>query len=138
MPSQIIDSSKLEWMRFSWDILWSVGTLVAIVISLWVKRSSANSDRVTQVEERLHQRLDAQNQSNERRDSDAQAASWGMSNRVGRIEETLKHMPTVSDIRGIHEGLTGLANQVAELRGAQTGTTRMVERMNEYLMEREK
>lgn len=61
-----------------------------------------------------------------------------MSNRVGRIEETLKHMPTVSDIRGIQQGLSGLANQVAELRGAQTGTKRMVERMNEYLMEREK
>lgn len=75
MQPTMIDSSKIEWLRFSWDILWSVGTLVAIVISLWMKRSSANSDRVNQVEERLHQRLDAQNQSNERRDSDAQSAA---------------------------------------------------------------
>lgn len=58
--------------------------------------------------------------------------------RITKVEERLRYVPTATELTGVRDAIASLANQVAELRGSLGAVTRTTERMNRYLMERDR
>lgn len=97
----------VEWLRLGWDVLWGIGTLLALLIAWWVKRWAAPKDELDDVRERL-----------------------------ARIEERIKHVPTNHDLTDVRQAVSKLGAQISQLSGEQHANARLLERINQYLMER--
>lgn len=109
---------SVEDWRLAFEIVQAVVTVVLWLYVRGVNRHRATLEHIDNLEEEVSSRID------------------GHDKRLTRVEETIRHVPNGSDMIGVRDALSRLANQVAEMRGAQNSATRMVERINEYLMER--
>lgn len=117
----------IEIAQFAWNVLFGVGTLVALVWTWTLRRSAADAKSLVDLEKKLSKQ-------------DA-AITKGVSDldvRLGRVEERVNHLPTDHDITDVREALAKLGAQMSDLSGEQRATTRLVERINQYLMERER
>lgn len=59
-----------------------------------------------------------------------------MREKLARVDETIKQIPNHRDIDQLQGSLSNLSNQISELKGAVGATTRMTERINEFLMQK--
>ncbi|MDE2470355.1 MAG: DUF2730 family protein [Bradyrhizobium sp.] len=96
-----------QWLSLVWQVLWGIGTLLALLIVWWIKRWAAPKTALEDV-----------------------------NNRLTRIEERVAHLPTDHDLVDVRDALGKLGAQIAQLSGEQRAATRLVEHMNQYLMER--
>lgn len=99
-------NEAIEIARLGWDVLWGLGTLLALVIGWQIKRWAAPRDELDKVNQRLT-----------------------------RIEERVAHLPTNKSIAEIRESLAQIGAQVGVVSGEMKVTQRLVERINEHLME---
>lgn len=57
-----------------------------------------------------------------------------LSEKLARVDETIKNIPNHRDIDGLQNTISGLTSQVSRLEGALEANTRMTERINDFLM----
>lgn len=117
-----------EWLRFGLDVVWGIGTLVALVLGWWTRRTAAERKALVETERLLNERIDRHITGNEDSLDDLRA-------RMGRVEERIDHLPKSRDIADVRDAIAQLAAQVSSLAGEQRAAARLVEQINQYLME---
>lgn len=120
-------NTAIEIAQFAWNVLFGLGTLLALIWSWTLRRSAADATSLAT----LHSKLSEQ-------DNEILADVAALDARLGRVEERVSHLPTDRSITEIREALAQLGAQLGQLTGEQRSTMRMVEHMNKYLMERER
>ncbi len=126
----------LEIIKLAFTALTFLLSLTSLIVAALIRRDSAAKAALRTVQLELASRIDV-NQTRQ----DSQLAGMttrfdGLSLQVSQMAEAIKHVPTHHDMTALREAMTSLSNVVAELKGSQDANTRMVERMNQYLMER--
>ena len=129
---------SFDWQfgQFLWEVIVSLAVLGNGVAMFFARRSSANKDALSELENLFIQTMKEEQMTRINSHRSVEAVLTNLRERINTSEETLKHLPTGNDIAGVKDVLTIVAKEVSELRGAQSGTTRMVERMNDFLMSR--
>lgn len=110
----------IEIAQFAWNVAFGIGTLVALVWTWTLRRSAADAKSLSTLENDLRQEL------------------GHVDARLGRVEERVQHLPTDEDLTSVRNELAKLGSQISQLMGEQRSTTRLVERINQYLVERER
>jgi hypothetical protein len=101
--------NHVEWIRLSWDVLWSLGTAAAIALAWWTKRTTAQRKEMDEVRRRIE-----------------------------LLQAERKHQISHGDLGKIYGALDALGRELAEMKGASQATQRTVEQMNRYLIEVDK
>lgn len=117
-----------EWLRLALEVFWGIGTVVALLLGWWTRRTAAERKALAETERRLNDRIAEHISGNENALDDLRA-------RMGRVEERIDHLPKGRDIADVRDALAQLATQVSSLAGEQRATARLVEQINQYLME---
>lgn len=127
------------WIRlaqFGFQVVCALLGGAAFVMAWWDRKERASKRALTDLERRVQGRLiDFESAQDSHHQSNQQAFAM-LRERMAAVDETMKHMPTHSDITHLAQAVATLAARVAELKGEVAGTTRTVERMNQFLMER--
>lgn len=92
--------------------------IVSILTAIGVAVLGIWSARQDQARNRLHERLDA---------NDNTTRSQG--SRITTIEEHIRHLPTADSIGRLHEKLNDVGIAVAEIRGGQKVSTELLSRI---------
>lgn len=127
------------WLRltqFVFQVVCALFAFAAFLYSYVGQKERATKRALAELEHKVQQHLTAyetRQASNHRANQDSLRQ---LEVRIERVDESLKHAPTNSDITNLAQSVSLIATTVAELKGAVSATTRTVERMNQYLMER--
>lgn len=117
----------IEIAQFAWNVLFGVGTLVALAWTWTLRRSAADAKSLAAIESKLSEQ-----------DQEIQSAVGELDTRIGRIEERVSHMPTGKEMTEIREALAKIGAEVAQAKGELHSIVRSVDRISGYLMERER
>lgn len=110
----------MDILRLAFEITQAVITAILWLYVRNVNRHRATTEHIDGLEEKVDRRLTQHD------------------TRITKVEERLGYVPTATELTGIRDAIASLANQVAELRGSLGAVTRTTERMNRYLMERDR
>ena len=127
------------WIRlaqFGFQVVCSLLAGAAFVLAWAGRKERASKQALMELERKMQRRLDEYGNTQEHNHRLSQDALSSLNERMAAVDVTLKHMPTHSDITNLAQSVSLLATSVAELKGEVSGTTRTVERMNQFLMER--
>lgn len=126
-----------------WEILRSLAAAFAVVVALSAfvvarrdKHSEATQTALNRVEQTLGARIDAIVELGEARHAPLSARIAELNARFAGLDEALKSIPNHRDFDTLQSVISTVAQAVAKQQGALESNTRMVERMNSYLMER--
>ncbi len=120
-------NTLIEIAQLTWNVFAGLGTLVALIWGWTLRRSAADSKSLSSLEAKLSLE-----------DRKIQQGVSGLDARIGRVEERVSHLPTDHDLADMREALAQLGSKISDLSGEQRATTRLVERINQYLMERDR
>ena len=127
------------WIRlaqFGFQVLCALLGGAAFVMTWMDRKERASKKALSDLERKVQVRLNEHESTQDSNHQINQQALAALRERMAALDETLKHMPTNSDINNLAQSVFTLASRVAELKGEVSGTTRTVERMNQFLMER--
>lgn len=127
------------WIRLGQLLLQATAAVFGLAgfVIAWIGRKErASKEALADVEKRLQAQLTGYETTQDSNHRSSQEALAALKERMAAIDEALKHVPTNSDITNLAQSVSLLATSVAELKGEVSGTTRTVERMNQFLMER--
>lgn len=123
-----------EWMKLIWDVVVSLISVAAFLVAWFGRRDQAHKLAIEKVAQDLAKKsADETSHYSSLKDEIAD-----MGERIGVVEENVKHLPTAGDLRALQQSINQLSNGIGRLEGAQQGTTRQVDLMNSYLMRTEK
>jgi hypothetical protein len=120
---------SVEQVRLAWEILTGLLAAAAFVFSWYARNSHAQKASLEQLQSDTDRRF-------ERIERDGNMRHTENLTRLTGLEEAMKHMPTNRDLDHLSQALALNSNVVSEIKGGLASNTRMVERMNQYLMER--
>ncbi|MGQ0621342.1 MAG: hypothetical protein ACT4QA_22155, partial [Panacagrimonas sp.] len=116
----------------NWEIVRSLAAVLAVLMSmvaLRVSRSDKSADAQKAALARVENQLTG--------DVEALRHLIGNINiQMSAFEEAFKHIPTSRDFDLLQNSISDVSQAVARQQGALEANTRMVERMNSFLMER--
>jgi hypothetical protein len=102
--------------RFWWDFAQTL-ILAAIGIYTWlVNRTRVNSARIRELETDIDGRLDKHDE------------------RLTRVEEMIKHGPTHTDLKRIHQRMDEAATAISSLAGEFKGVKGTLDLIHQYLL----
>lgn len=129
----------MDWFKvagFVWNVLIALASAGAFAVSWYGRKERASKAALEALEQKMQDRLMSYEDTQDRNHQTSSEALAGLRERMAGIEETLKHVPTARDIANLVDSVNLLSNATSQLRGEVGATTRMVERMNQFLMER--
>lgn len=117
-----------DWWRLGWDVLWGVLTIATATGVALLARIKASGTRIEAVERHLTSEI------------------HGMGDRVTRLEEQVKVLPSADDVARIAVSVEGLRSDVRSLGGSLgqriedvkeliDRTDRSVRSVQEYLLD---
>ncbi len=127
------------WIRlaqFGFQVVCALLGGAAFVMTWMDRKERASKKALSDLERKVQVRLNEHESTQDSNHQINQQALAALRERMAALDETLKHMPTNSDINNLAQSVSALASRVSELKGEVSGTTRTVERMNQFLMER--
>lgn len=148
-----------------WEIVRSIAAILAVILSLTAllvarsdksreaaqnalssmeKKFNEKVDNVsvvshgalTRVEHNLSKRIDESNTLGQTRFDAMNGQLQTLSTRFAGLDEALKSIPTHRDLDVIQNAIANMGNSLSKQQGALEANTRMVERMNQFLMEK--
>ncbi|MGQ0700394.1 MAG: hypothetical protein ACT4PZ_19415 [Panacagrimonas sp.] len=127
----------------AWEVFRTLASAFAVLVALAalvLARRDRGSDKVnaslSRLETTLGSRIDSDHQLSESRHASNTKRLGGIEAHISALDEAIKHVPTQNDFRSLQMEIGLVATSVARLDGTLESSTRMVERMNQYLMEK--
>lgn len=103
-------------LRFWFDLLQFLLTGGVGIYVYLSNRQRVTSGRIRELEEDMDERLDDHHQ------------------RLARVEEHIKHLPTHADIGAVHERLNAIHGELQNLAGVVSALNRSLHLINEHLL----
>ncbi len=111
-------------------------SITALILARRDKQSEAQKNALARIEQTLGTRIESiERLGNERHGTNVESLNQIQQN-MAKVNEALRHIPTARDLDGLQHAIGSLGNVVSELKGSQEANNRMVDRMNQFLMER--
>jgi hypothetical protein len=118
------------------DVFFGFVSIISILMAWQAKRTHAQKSAVAEVDRNLRKLVDDKHEENLANFREMFTEIRNIGSRLTKMETTVEHQPTVRDMDLMRQALTSLSGTVSELKGSSDASTRMVERMNTFLMER--
>lgn len=126
-----------------WEIIRSIAALGALVVSLialFLARNDRGTERqmagLNRVETSVTTRLSADKELADERHNSISTRLGQIESRLSGVDEAFKHAPNATHLNAIQVQVGEVAQTVGRLGGILDANTRMVERMNDHLMNR--
>lgn len=127
----------------NWEIARSLAAVLSLLISFaalfWARRdkqSEVQKAALSTLENKVSEDVEALKGLVELRRTASDSSFAQINREMGVLSEAIKHLPTVRDIDLLQNSMSVIAQAVAKQEGALESNTRMVERMNSFLMEK--
>lgn len=125
-----MSADAMEWLRLSIALAAFFVSLAAFAYARRDKNSDAQKTALQKIEGRV---AEVQRVGDDRHAENLRRLET-INSHLSGMDERLKHMPNHSDLSGLQNSIGLLGQAVAKLQGAQEASTRMGERMNDFLM----
>lgn len=126
-----------------WEIARSIAAVLSLLLSMaalfWARRdkqTEAQKTALSDLENKLSEDVEALKELVEARRTSTDISIASIKSEMATLGEGIKHLPTSRDIDMLQNSISTVAQAVSHQRGALESNTRMVERMNQFLMEK--
>lgn len=138
MEGRKVSIDPLKLAAFIWQVVTTLVASAAFVVSWWGNRQRANKSALDRVERQLSGSIEAVKQELQNENEQIGSRLDEHHERITIAEQALKYAPKAEDLEKLRHSIQVLSENVARAESSQRVMERTVERIHQYLMEREK